>query len=707
MKTKLILFLLFLPTLLFGQFRVGAFKSTSEILGDVAFSGGTVTFENGFTVTGGTITISVAINTTSTFEMTSDGDTLRMNMGAALNVFDIEVNNSTIFVVDSTGNVQVGNDNAEAKITIDKASAGESVISFTRTNGTAEDWKLYTNAGEDFTIEGVRIDEDFAIKVNDGGVLKTVLFGQGTTGNVCIGCTAPVTLLDIHGTLTTGNDVANVSGQIDFVASDGNAASIAINTSDQLSFTGAVQYVFSNTLRIVDTDFDISQSSRFGLLSGFEGITLNLSNDLSSGSPFNLDSGSGDELTASSGTQSWLSIEPKINQTSTAGYNGIFLDVTETGTGSGAKNLMDLQVGSVSKFKVDNAGVADAVTLTEGGVAVPNVNDNLSVFASTSSSQFFGVISDETGTTGLVVTSIDPTFTNDIQVDNDVLMADGGKIGITGNEEITFTAAGAINITGATHDVDGAFTASSVVSDGLITANGAFTSPGIDDNADAIAITIDVTTEKVNMSADLDVVNNLTVGDIIVDESAGVLDFSGATSGTISATGSGTVSIATGDNFSIVGGAITQRTNVITDVVNLTGATDNTATNFFTVTTTDESGSADGGSYICYISLLASEGVAASGATNVASRGLEAHFTRVMASAGTGSNSGMAEIDETDEATEGTGTLTTVTLTIVETSEFIQTIQLLVDTSGGTFDGFAEIRVVYNKFTTAPVIAGI
>jgi len=42
------------------------------------------------------------------------------------------------------------------------------------------------------------------------------------------------------------------------------------------------------------------------------------------------------------------------------------------------------------------------------------------------------------------------------------------------------------------------------------TFTGAFTTPGIDDNADAIAITIDVTTEKVNMSAACDVVGALS-----------------------------------------------------------------------------------------------------------------------------------------------------------------------------------------------------
>lgn len=64
-------------------------------------------------------------------------------------------------------------------------------------------------------------------------------------------------------------------------------------------------------------------------------------------------------------------------------------------------------------------GTWNAATLTEGGTGVPNTGDNLSVFAATTSAQFLGVISNETGTTGLVVASINPTLT-DVTV-NDVV----------------------------------------------------------------------------------------------------------------------------------------------------------------------------------------------------------------------------------------------------------------------------------------------
>ena len=58
----------------------------------------------------------------------------------------------------------------------------------------------------------------------------------------------------------------------------------------------------------------------------------------------------------------------------------------------------------------------------------------------------------------------------DVDVGDDVLIATGGIIGITGEEIITFTAGapGTINITGATFDVDGAATATSFTADAAL-----------------------------------------------------------------------------------------------------------------------------------------------------------------------------------------------------------------------------------------------
>lgn len=71
-------------------------------------------------------------------------------------------------------------------------------------------------------------------------------------------------------------------------------------------------------------------------------------------------------LTASSNIQVAEVVTPTINQSGTAGYTAILANVTETATGSGAKNLMDLQVNGVSRFKVSNTGATSIIDGTQG-----------------------------------------------------------------------------------------------------------------------------------------------------------------------------------------------------------------------------------------------------------------------------------------------------------------------------------------------------
>ncbi len=89
-------------------------------------------------------------------------------------------------------------------------------------------------------------------------------------------------------------------------------------------------------------------------------------------------------FTGSTGDQTMMQIDPTINQTSTAGYTGIKLNVTESATGSGTKNLIDLQVGSNSKFSVNNAGEG---TFT-GNVTIDRSTDGSLIFESSGTSKF-------------------------------------------------------------------------------------------------------------------------------------------------------------------------------------------------------------------------------------------------------------------------------------------------------------------------------
>jgi hypothetical protein len=72
---------------------------------------------------------------------------------------------------------------------------------------------------------------------------------------------------------------------------------------------------------------------------------------------------------AASGVSTAFSVTPTYAQTVTAGYTAILANVTESSVGSGAKNLIDLQVAGASKAKIDNTGTLTLV----GGLNVSYV----------------------------------------------------------------------------------------------------------------------------------------------------------------------------------------------------------------------------------------------------------------------------------------------------------------------------------------------
>jgi hypothetical protein len=89
---------------------------------------------------------------------------------------------------------------------------------------------------------------------------------------------------------------------------------------------------------------------------------------------------------ASSGTVIGLNIAQALTQSGTAGYTALLINPTETATGSGAKNLIDARVGSVSKFKVDNAGNTTAGSviandLTANQIVATDANKKLQTLA--------------------------------------------------------------------------------------------------------------------------------------------------------------------------------------------------------------------------------------------------------------------------------------------------------------------------------------
>lgn len=69
-------------------------------------------------------------------------------------------------------------------------------------------------------------------------------------------------------------------------------------------------------------------------------------------------------FTASSGTQTALSIVNSFNQSGTAGYTALDINPTETATGSGTKLLQRWAVDGSAKAQIDNSGSLSATNLT-------------------------------------------------------------------------------------------------------------------------------------------------------------------------------------------------------------------------------------------------------------------------------------------------------------------------------------------------------
>jgi len=159
-----------------------------------------------------------------------------------------------------------------------------------------------------------------------------------------------------------------------------------------------------------------------------------------------------------------------------------------------------------------------------------------------------------------------------------------------------------------------------------------------------------------------------------------------------------------------IGGQFTQETNVIRAVFVKGGIVDNTATAIFTITTTDETGDADGGMYSCKVHAVVGHAVSSAGSANSAVKGFSAIFARTMQRDSVGDNTAVSEIVETASAGDDAGArdIGTVTMDVVETSEYVQTVRFTVDLTGTNVDNAKVqllVELVWSQFTTPPVLA--
>ena len=102
---------------------------------------------------------------------------------------------------------------------------------------------------------------------------------------------------------------------------------------------------------------------------GLSGVTLALEGQATTGSPA-VKAFNGNALTAAAGDQVLAEVSGEVNQTGTAGYVGLLVQMTETGIGSGEQVGLLVIQGGVSTLKADAVEArAVRLTTTEAGSA--------------------------------------------------------------------------------------------------------------------------------------------------------------------------------------------------------------------------------------------------------------------------------------------------------------------------------------------------
>ena len=160
---------------------------------------------------------------------------------------------------------------------------------------------------------------------------------------------------------------------------------------------------------------------------------------------------------------------------------------------------------------------------------------------------------------------------------------------------------------------------------------------------------------------------------------------------------------------------ITPETTTLNYVVeaafDLSGLADNTATTVFSIITTNEDGSNDGGAYACHVQAVIGHGISPT-TSNGAAKSFAAHFGRVQKSGGTGETTAVSEISETASAanTSATRDIGTVTMSVSEASEYQVDVQFTVDLTGSSLSTgriAVFVRVVWAGYETAPQIVQV
>jgi hypothetical protein len=231
--------------------------------------------------------------------------------------------------------------------------------------------------------KGVYISATDAVSLSgylkaDGTVPLTADWNVGAFDLTCVDMNATNFKLSGVGTLTSALGNVSLTTSLTAASGDeigfylpvtvnkaaGNYTAFKVNVTET-SAPGTSDYLM---------DLQVGETSIFRVLnSGVLYLGTNVSSnfrtnilivDVVSGDVFSFRSNANVEIVDTDGSQAWFYIAPKINQSGTAGYQALKIDVTETALGdgtTGANRLITAQVGSVEKAAIDNKG---AITST-------------------------------------------------------------------------------------------------------------------------------------------------------------------------------------------------------------------------------------------------------------------------------------------------------------------------------------------------------
>ena len=149
-------------------------------------------------------------------------------------------------------------------------------------------------------------------------------------------------------------------------------------------------------------------------------------------------------------------------------------------------------------------------------------------------------------------------------------------------------------------------------------------------------------------------------------------------------------------------------TYAIHATITKTGIADNTQTSIFTVTTTNESGSTDGGGFVCFCNCLVGHAIA-SNATDLAIVADHCVMQRINKANGT-ATSAMGEIWEggVSASAAATRSIASVTPGQTATSNYVTTMWLTIDLTGTgvtTAQAVVAVELIWWGYLTAPVLA--